>query len=114
QKLLDDIARIEKFKHPGYDRPEPPRGRRRPSIFDDTSIEENNAKDLRGTSADGALTAAASPYGALDMVGNVQQWCADWYDKSFWSGPAAAMPDANNVDGKGSQTRVKRGASWRD
>ena len=114
QKLLDDIARIEKFKHPGYDRPEPPRGRRRPSIFDDTSIEENNAKDLRGTSADGALTAAASPYGALDMVGNVQQWCADWYDKSFWSGPGAATPDAANLDAKGSQTRVKRGASWRD
>lgn len=25
-----------------------------------------------------------SPYGCYDMVGNVVQWCADWYDKDYY------------------------------
>ncbi len=114
QKLLDDIARIEKFKHKDFDRPIPPIGRHRPSIYDDTSIEEAAAKDLRGTSANGALQLAASPYGVLDLVGNVQQWCADVYDKNFWSGPKSL--EANLGDGTASdgRSRVRRGASWRD
>jgi formylglycine-generating enzyme required for sulfatase activity len=112
QRLLDDIAAINRRKRIGFDRPGP--GRRRPTIFDDTTLEENAAKDLRGTSAVGALSSAASPYGVLDLVGNVQQWCADWYEFNFWSGPKAADRDAGNIDGQGSQTRVRRGASWRD
>ena len=40
-----------------------------------------------------------SPYGALDMAGNIWQWVGDWYDAGYYSvspaqsptGPAAAM-----------------------
>ncbi len=32
-----------------------------------------------GTSPVGRYPAGASPYGALDMVGNVYEWMADWY-----------------------------------
>ena len=33
---------------------------------------------LRGTTPVGSFPAGASPYGYMDMEGNVEQWCADW------------------------------------
>jgi len=48
------------------------------------------------TSAVGSYPAGASPYGALDMAGNVYEWVNDWYSSSYYgllvspnpSGPA--------------------------
>jgi formylglycine-generating enzyme required for sulfatase activity len=34
----------------------------------------------------------ASPYGALDMAGNVREWVADWYDANFYLNSPAENP----------------------
>jgi formylglycine-generating enzyme required for sulfatase activity len=36
------------------------------------------------TTAVGAYPDSASPYGVLDMLGNVEEWVADWYSKSYY------------------------------
>jgi formylglycine-generating enzyme required for sulfatase activity len=61
-----------------------------------------------GTSRVGDYASGASPYGALDMAGNVWEWTADWYASDYYS-----RSPANNPQGPDSgQRRVLRGGSW--
>lgn len=58
----------------------------------------------------GSFPAGASPFGVLDMGGNVREWVADWYDPNYYQVSAAANPQ-----GPDSGTmRALRGASWND
>ena len=60
------------------------------------------------TSPVGSYPAGASPYGCLDMAGNVLQWCADWYGEDYYK-----KSPAKNPTGPDSGTdRVLRGGSW--
>jgi formylglycine-generating enzyme required for sulfatase activity len=68
----------------------------------------NDGGCLGKTAAVGSYSFGASPYGALDMSGNVWQWVNDWYSETYY----ASSPKQNPVGPAPSQYRVLRGGAW--
>ncbi|MBI2945808.1 MAG: SUMF1/EgtB/PvdO family nonheme iron enzyme [Candidatus Wallbacteria bacterium] len=57
----------------------------------------------------GSFPEGASPFGGLDMAGNVREWCRDWYDSEYYS------RSGTDRDPKGAPAggrRAARGGSW--
>lgn len=52
----------------------------------------------------------ASPYGALNMVGNVAEWVADWFEAEYYAISPAENPKGPPTSGMGKKSW--RGASW--
>lgn len=63
---------------------------------------------VNDTTPVGSYPAGASPYGALDMAGNVWEWTADWYDGSYYS----RSPAQNPTGPDNGSTRVLRSGSF--
>jgi formylglycine-generating enzyme required for sulfatase activity len=71
--------------------------------------DDNGPDRFRRTAPVGTFPEGASPYGVLDMAGNVWEWCVDWFDKDYYSrAPKRNPPGPEEV----SKWRVVRGGSF--
>lgn len=60
------------------------------------------------TSGVGSYPYGVSPYGVLDLAGNVEEWTSDWYDANYYS-----SSPVNNPSGPANGTnKVVRGSGW--
>ncbi len=87
----------------GTDGQEYPWGNEAP---DETKL--NHELTVGNTTEVGSYPDGASPYGAMDMAGNVYEWVADWYDPDYYR----EAPNRNPQGPDSGNSRVLRGGSW--
>ena len=66
------------------------------------------------TSRVGSYAEGASPFGALDMAGNVWEWVADRYRPNYYSNSPAANPQGPTEEEAQNVMRVIRGGSFQE
>ena len=77
----------------------------------DCSLSNSFGKDgscVGAPTSVGSYPAGASPYGALDMAGNVAEWVNDWFDYETYS----VSPKRNPQGPAAGEARVVRGGNW--
>lgn len=63
---------------------------------------------LGRTSPVGIFSGGESPYGCMDMAGNVWEWCQDWFSEEYYRD----SPNVNPSGPENGEGRVMRGGSW--
>jgi formylglycine-generating enzyme required for sulfatase activity/predicted MPP superfamily phosphohydrolase/energy-coupling factor transporter ATP-binding protein EcfA2 len=74
----------------------------------DHNLCSSHETGIHRTSPVGIFPAGKSPYGCVDMAGNVWEWCADWYSSNYYKDSPAENPQG---PASGSY-RACRGGSW--
>jgi serine/threonine-protein kinase len=62
----------------------------------------------KGSTEVGSYPAGESPYGAMDLAGNVWEWTSDWYSPDFYK----TSPVPNPEGPASGDRRIVRGGSW--
>jgi eukaryotic-like serine/threonine-protein kinase len=75
---------------------------------DNTLLNYNQV--VNDTTMVGNYPKGASPYGALDMAGNVNQWVNNWYSDSYYQN----SPASNPLGPDSGSYRVMRGSGWNE
>ncbi|NLD74632.1 MAG: SUMF1/EgtB/PvdO family nonheme iron enzyme [Chloroflexi bacterium] len=70
---------------------------------------EGGGSCVGDTAAVGSYPAGASPYGVMDMAGNVYELVNDWYRSDYYT----VSPGSNPTGPETGTYRVVRGGSWR-
>jgi formylglycine-generating enzyme required for sulfatase activity len=70
----------------------------------------NFGRQVNNMTAVNEQSEGRSPYGALNMAGNVWEWVSDFYDPDYYSKSLSRDPTGPVIGDK----RVMRGGSWKD
>jgi sulfatase modifying factor 1 len=71
--------------------------------------QSNFASDPHGPPGTTPVTRhAPNQFGLYDIVGNVWQWCSDWYSETYY----AASPKSEPSGPASGTTRIRRGGAW--
>jgi len=69
---------------------------------------------VRDTTRVGSYPSGASPFGILDMAGNVWEWVSDYYNDTYYETGASENPTGPATASVHGLRRAIRGGSWQD